>query len=89
MKASSILRSVMLVLILMGAPLLVIPVYVSAILPTCWDGSTIGPVNGTYVAHCSPTTVCPPGQFPMQDRTCLPPCGGLWKYDLHVEIHRR
>jgi hypothetical protein len=43
---------------------------------TCWDGSTIGPVNGTYVVHSSPTPICPHGQSPMQDRTCLPPCGG-------------
>jgi hypothetical protein len=78
MKASSVLGSVILVLILMGAPLLVIPVHASAILPiiTCWDGSTIGPVNGTYVVHSSPTPICPHGQSPMQDRTCLPPCGG-------------
>jgi hypothetical protein len=52
---------------------------------TCWDGSTIGPVNGTYVTHCSPTPICPHGQSPMPDRTCLPPCGGsgnmtcMWK----------
>ena len=88
MKASSILGSVILVLIIMGAPLLVNPVHASAILPTitCWDGTTIGPVNGTYVAHCSPAPVCPPGQSPMPDRTCLPPCGGsgnmtcMWKF---------
>ena len=78
MKASSILGSVILVLILMGTPLLVIPVHAFAVLPTitCWDGSTIGPVNGTYVAHCSTTPVCPHGQFPYPDGTCLPPCGG-------------
>jgi hypothetical protein len=85
MKTSPILDSVILVLIIM--PLLVIPVHASAILPTitCWDGTTIGPVNGTYVAHCSPAPVCPHGQSPMPDRTCLPPCGGsgnmtcMWK----------
>jgi hypothetical protein len=78
MKASSILGSVILLLIIMGAPLLLIPVHASAILPTitCWDGTTIGPVNGTYVAHCSPAPVCPHGQSPFPDGTCLPPCGG-------------
>jgi len=90
MIASSILGSVILVLILMGTPLLVIPVHASAILPTttCWDGTTIGPVNGTYVAHCSPAPVCPHGQSPMPDGTCLPPCGGsgnmscMWKFTI-------
>ena len=87
MKATFIVGLVILVLISMGAPFLVIPVHASTLLPTitCWDGSTIGPVNGTYVAHCSPTPVCPHGQSPMPDRTCLPPCGGpgnmtcMWK----------
>jgi hypothetical protein len=95
-----------LVLILMGAPLLAIPVHASAILPTitCWDGTTIGPVNGTYVAHCSPAPVCPHGQSPFPDGTCLSPCGGsgnmtcMWKstdgnytQSIHVqdnELHR-
>jgi hypothetical protein len=78
MKASFIVGLVILVLIIMGAPLLVIPVHASAKLPTihCWDGTTIGPVNGTYVAHCSPAPVCPHGESPFPDGTCLPPCSG-------------
>ena len=47
-------------------------------LPTihCWDGTSIDPVNGTYVAHCSPAPVCPHGTSAYPDGTCLPPCGG-------------
>jgi hypothetical protein len=88
-KASSILGSVILVLILTGAPLLVIPVHASAILPTitCWEGTRIGPVNGTYVANCSPAPVCPHGQSPFPDGTCLPPCGGSGNMSCMLKLY--
>ena len=43
----------------------------AAHLPTihCWDGTSIDPVNGTYVAHCSPAPVCPHGTSPYPDAT--------------------
>jgi hypothetical protein len=65
--------------LLIGAPFLTIPAHAGATpLPTihCWDGTTIGPVNGTYVAHCSPAPVCPHEESPFPDGTCLPPCRG-------------
>jgi hypothetical protein len=88
-KASSILGSVILVLGLTGAPLLVIPVHASAILPTitCWDGTRIGPVNGTHVATCSPAPVCPHGQSPFPDGTCLPPCGGSGNMSCMLKLY--
>src|SRR2546429_3044436 len=67
MKAFSILGLIFLVLIVLGAPL----VNAAQHLPTihCWDGTSIDPVNGTYVAHCSPAPVCPHGTSPYPDAT--------------------